>query len=317
MQTSTGTAWSRVETTVQFRAFVQGVSNCLTAVGLPKTNDIGQINPTTVNAPTTWNQIRGYEIRRFQDTLSSTSPIFLKIEYGSGDYQNGNSDYALLAQLRVSIGTGSNGSGTLTAPFSITSFATSPLGAGDGGLIDALHVGPAGEAMPIFASGGEGQVSLSTGIGVACPAIFFSIDRGRNNNGQPVADSVTMVYFDDPSDGYPSQITYNLDGTAQATIGATRVQMPFWGEMVVPNTTTRRFVPFDGKTGVLEIKPYLEGYQNPMTSVVGVTTWWNGVAYEEFDTFLYGSEMKFKSMPFFYGMAPGLINPQIVAMRWE
>lgn len=315
MQTATATALSRVEFDYQFRAFVQGVSDCLTAVGLVKTNDTGQINPATVLAPDDFDQSRGYEIRRFDDPLSLTSPIYVKVDYGSGSGIVQDPDYAFMGQLVISIGTGSNGAGTLTAPFPIPTLPTSPYGAGDGGLIESLNIINPEEPMPIYASGDGGQVSLSSGVGIACPAIFFSIDRERDNDGQPLPDSVTLVY-NNGTDGLPSQVTFDLSGSTAPTLGIggnLRIQMPY--PINFDGSLTRRFVPFDGTTGVLEVKPYLRGYLNPITSAVGVTGFYDSVAYEEFDVFLYGKSMKFKSMPVFYGGFP-LINPQIMAMRW-
>ena len=88
-----------------FRAWGKGMSDQLTAVGLAKTADTGQIDWATVARPTTntW----GYEIRRMSDSLDTASPIFIKIEYGTGGA-------VTRPGLRISTGTGSNGAGTLT-----------------------------------------------------------------------------------------------------------------------------------------------------------------------------------------------------------
>ena len=54
------------------------------------------------------NTMAGYEMYRFSDSLQSTKPVFLKIEYGSAS-QNSS------AGIRLSVGTATNGAGTLTA----------------------------------------------------------------------------------------------------------------------------------------------------------------------------------------------------------
>jgi hypothetical protein len=71
----------------------------------PKTSDTGQIDWTTVTAQNTnADDIRGYEIRKSNDGLKD---IYVKIEYGSG--------YAWYSwMLRFTVGSGSNGSGTIT-----------------------------------------------------------------------------------------------------------------------------------------------------------------------------------------------------------
>jgi hypothetical protein len=77
------------------------LSASLAQVGLVQTADTGQINWTTVLRPAI-NTYAGYEIWRFSD-----SSLFMKWEYGTG----GN---ATNIAIRVQVGTGSNGSGTLT-----------------------------------------------------------------------------------------------------------------------------------------------------------------------------------------------------------
>ena len=74
-------------------------------VGLVQTADTGQINWATGTRPGI-NAVAGYEIWRFAD-----STIYLKIEYGTGSTANAPT-------MWVTVGTGSNGSGTLTGQLS-------------------------------------------------------------------------------------------------------------------------------------------------------------------------------------------------------
>jgi hypothetical protein len=79
--------------------------------GLTQTADTGQVNWTTVTYSSTANTSSGYEIYEFTDALQSTYPIYLKIEYGTGDdpaAANGS------PTIWLTVGQGSNGSGTLT-----------------------------------------------------------------------------------------------------------------------------------------------------------------------------------------------------------
>jgi hypothetical protein len=93
-------------TTAGFRAWGSGLSSNLTAAGLVKTTDTGQINWTTVNRPSAALTVAGYEIWKLPD-----SSIFFKIEYGSGS----GVDYPL---MYVTSGTGSSGTGTITGAIS-------------------------------------------------------------------------------------------------------------------------------------------------------------------------------------------------------
>lgn len=79
----------------------------ITTLGLTQTADSGQLAfPMTATARPAVNTAAGYYILRFNDTLQSTTPIFIKIELGSGSTQS-------FPQIWVTVGTGSSG-GTLS-----------------------------------------------------------------------------------------------------------------------------------------------------------------------------------------------------------
>jgi len=90
-----------------FRAWGKGLSDSLVALGWVQTSDTGQVNWITVTAPTLTNTAQGYEVWRMNDTLQATVPVFIKIEYGSGAS-------AGVPSLWLTIGTGSNGTGSIT-----------------------------------------------------------------------------------------------------------------------------------------------------------------------------------------------------------
>ena len=97
-------------TDADFRAWASEFSTNLQAAGLVKTADTGQINFVTVTRPGT-STAAGYEIYRFNDTLQATAPIFFKIEYGTGGS-------AASPGIFLTVGTGTNGAGTLTGTIS-------------------------------------------------------------------------------------------------------------------------------------------------------------------------------------------------------
>lgn len=90
----------------QFRAWGSELSARLAAIGLVQTANTGQINWVTATRPGT-NTAAGYEIWRFNDSLQGTAPIFIKIEYGTASSANSPGTW-------ITVGTGSNGSGTIT-----------------------------------------------------------------------------------------------------------------------------------------------------------------------------------------------------------
>lgn len=100
---------SSFTTDAKFRTWGAAINAALTAAGLTNTADTGQINWTTVTKPIATATQAGYEIWRFNDTLQSTKPIFIRIGYGSGGVASGNSPATW-----ITVGTGSDGAGTIT-----------------------------------------------------------------------------------------------------------------------------------------------------------------------------------------------------------
>jgi hypothetical protein len=93
-----------------FRLWGKWISDGFSAFGWVQTSDTGQINWTTVLAPTLATTFMGYEIWRMNDTLQSTYPLFIKIEYGSAVA-------AATPAMAITYGTGSDGAGNLTGVF--------------------------------------------------------------------------------------------------------------------------------------------------------------------------------------------------------
>lgn len=108
MSTSSQTlALSASISNAEFQAFNTWLSAQLTACGITKTGDSGQIDPATANFPGTNNTTAGYEIREFTDTLAGTDPVVMRIDYMRG----GNANFL---DIGLTFGTGSDGTGTIT-----------------------------------------------------------------------------------------------------------------------------------------------------------------------------------------------------------
>ena len=110
--TTTSTAVAYCTTDAQFRTIGSAIGSAIVAVNLIKTSDTGQINWTTVLKPTVINTVAGYEMFRFNDSLQSTAPVFIKIEYGIGNYTTS------YLGLWITVGTGTDGAGNLTGNIS-------------------------------------------------------------------------------------------------------------------------------------------------------------------------------------------------------
>lgn len=108
---STTVDMSSFTTDAKFRTWGSAVSAALLASGLTNTADTGQINWTTVTKPVATTTKAGYEIWRFNDSLQSTKPIYFRLDYGSNGVASGNSPCTWLT-----VGTGTDGAGTITGP---------------------------------------------------------------------------------------------------------------------------------------------------------------------------------------------------------
>lgn len=175
---------SHFDVDATFRSFVSKIGAILDSVGITKTTDTGQIDPATVAKPGAINTVQGYEIRKFTDSSQASKPIFVKIEYGSAGV-------VTRPAIWTTVGTGSNGSGTLTGVVGNRrqNFNT---------VTDAL-----GSVVQGRAAHGEGYFSLLVGeMGVATrTTVCFILERPRAYDG--VIDSGWMAMATS-SNGTPS-----------------------------------------------------------------------------------------------------------------
>jgi hypothetical protein len=111
MTTFTGTIYSYPRagvTNADFQTILTKWKEALDSAGLIQTADTGQLDPATATYPASANVEAGYWIYRFNDSLQGADPIFLRFGLGRGSYHGGTIYY------RLTVGQGSNGSGTLT-----------------------------------------------------------------------------------------------------------------------------------------------------------------------------------------------------------
>lgn len=292
MQTYTAQAYLSNTTDERFRLWGKAVSDGLAAVGLVRRNDTGQIDWTSVTAPTSTNQRRGYEIWEVQDSMTATFPIRFKIEYGSGAQ-------TWRPQMWVSVGTGSNGSGTLTIPASWTTTPEIELGTGGATEYFAAN-GTSSNLYDIYVSGAGSNLAFAVfnygnTIFRNLP-LLFAFDRERDIDGQPEGEFVTIF-------GRDTQLTISkIYGTlgAESVILSNGLDVNWLGSQ------------FDGKNPVSEIKPYWAGFQNPTTSLIAMQDIGSATPQgREFDAWLNGKEFKWKTV---HGVDGSSTN--LVGIRW-
>lgn len=108
------TAWKNI-----FNDLTTYMSSC----GLTQASDTGQLTISSVSSLPSIGTYAGYQIWTFSDTLQATYPIYMKFEFGVGVDGGGNgTDWSASStpMLRVSVGSGTNGAGTLTGAVSTT-----------------------------------------------------------------------------------------------------------------------------------------------------------------------------------------------------
>jgi len=186
-------------TNALFRAWGSALAAKLLAAGLVQTSDTGQINWTTVSAPGAANTYQGYEIWRFDDTYQSVSPVYIKLEYGSGTA-------AANPSLRVQIGTSTNGSGALTGATMTQQAITASTSS------TALN-------YQSFICASSSRIGLVMWAQLNNCALGLFIERTRNGDGTENAKGITQITM---SNSGKNQQTMSFESggvpTAQTTI---------------------------------------------------------------------------------------------------
>ncbi len=162
-----------------FRIYVAEFEQMLEDSGLVRTADTGQINPATVVRAGT-NSDAGYSMWRFDDSLQSIAPVFIKLTYGT-------SSSAIRPRATISIGSATDGAGN----FSGTHF-TPPLMCSPGQDCSASST------LSSFACHTEGLAFfLPKYLGLASTSSAvphnFCVQRTVNSTGAPTAEGVVLT----------------------------------------------------------------------------------------------------------------------------
>jgi hypothetical protein len=160
-----------------FRAWGAWIHSVLSgAGGWTVTADTGQIDFTTVAAPGAVSTYMGYKMYTFSDALNATYPIYVKIEFGSSSASANN------PSIQVTIGTGSNGTGTITGTL-VAAFQHGIGGTASAGVTQSYgSSGPARAGFAIF-----------TDAGVNNP-LWFSLERTVDTSGSDTGDGLILNY---------------------------------------------------------------------------------------------------------------------------
>jgi hypothetical protein len=159
-------------TDAAFRLWGSRITAAMEAVGFTKTADTGQINWTTVLAPTGSAEIMGYEIRQFTDGLQATNPVIVKLEYGSSATSNQRPG------IRITVGSASDGAGALTGNVSSYFYIAS--------------TGGSTTEYPSYISSDGGRINIALWVTSSSNSNAFWIERFKDTDGTPNANGVNI-----------------------------------------------------------------------------------------------------------------------------
>lgn len=171
----------------------------------------------------------GYTLWRFNDTLQATQPIFFKLEFGS------NSSGANYPSMFITVGTGSNGSGTITW----TGFGTTDGGVASYTKVTCGSYNSPGQTTTNYTSrycysATQGFLGVVMKIGMGNSGVAgtanmgFMIARSVNGAGAPTGDSVVVTTnSSNTSAGFSGPYTVFISYTNSTVYGPS-----------VPNTMT-------------------------------------------------------------------------------
>ena len=208
-----------------FRAWGLAVSNALAAI-LFKVTQSGEINWTTVTAPTSGNTSAGFEVYRFNDALHTTHPVYIRLDYCSASA-------VTLYTIRVTIGKGVDGSGNITNV--LQSAINTLIGTGI----------PAAASNCYISNGDSSGIVISLQPDISSHGGFFCLERSRNSVGQPTGDGLMFSCQTNTSATHINRfIAYNLETTLAAdSTGLFACPLPLSTDIGVTNGTVAQFFP--------------------------------------------------------------------------
>lgn len=157
-----------------FRNWVTVWHNAFTSLGWVQTADTGQLNLATVLKPTVANTPSGYEIWRMNDALQGTTPVFLKIEYGSG------LSAATYPGIWLTVGFATDGAGTISSTNKST-------------RVSHYETVQNATAQDWKFSGSTGRFGALQAATSTNQRIYVFLERMHNNDGTDNANGVMLV----------------------------------------------------------------------------------------------------------------------------
>lgn len=225
-------------TDAHFQAWAQFIEDVfVTSGGWVVTGDTGQTLPSALLHPTNVSLKKGYRIYRMADSLQSTYPVFMRIDFGSA---SGGTN---IPGIWLVIGTGSDGAGNITGVLWNGGGITSPT--------VSCVTSSTTQVTNSYGSADTGRGCFSMFVQTASMGYYmvFGIERTKTGSGVSTGDGLLLVYG-------PGTVGANDGGLARARYlryagGSQPTEELGWSYVVTNNNPSEVFTPGDVGVGIL------------------------------------------------------------------
>jgi hypothetical protein len=166
-------------TAANYRLWAAFISQSFYNFGWTQTSDSGQATSGSIGSLPNWSGVAlpsniatNYEVWKAADSAASTTPIYVKVEYGTSG----------AVEIRVTVGSGSNGSGAITGT---TTGALIPTN-------NTTYANNGSTLYPSFASGTAGEIRFMLYQGTG-DCTVFGIERSKDTSGNVTTSYVTFL----------------------------------------------------------------------------------------------------------------------------
>lgn len=246
-------------TDAAFRAWAQAVHDAMIGAGFIQTTDTGQIDFATVLKPTTTSTSAGYAMYRFADTLQTTAPIFVKLEFGMGSTLDSTFGW------RIGVANGTDGAGGIGGNLFIqTAFVSQPASSYSGvNNTWACHTAGVGWLNFYYESTSVGSM------------LGFCISRTMDDAGAPSGEGIS-VYFKGITSNVGSISLLRFVSTPTVILNQSTTQSPMcfpFGLTDYKIGVDIQFFPHWTAAPKVRLNPYVFGYINAdLTHASPITT---------------------------------------------
>jgi hypothetical protein len=169
-------------TDASFRAWSLGIHGAILGCGWITSSDLNQINLATAAHPTASSHFVGFNVYQMNDTLQSTAPVYMKVEYGAGNNQQ-------LPQVAVTISNATDGNGSLIGAATAARKLCGGTVAASAGMITGSYY------QSMF-SGTTSRFTAALWASQQVQGAFglFSVERSHDNSGQDTNAFIYVVY---------------------------------------------------------------------------------------------------------------------------